>query len=83
MTGPVGGMVTTLLASMTPQSETAVFLDEAKRRELLRGNRLVWLPSKTSLTICFQSRIDPDLAPPLSIVVPDKHPNVAESARRR
>ena len=37
MTGPVGGMVTTLLGTMTPQSETAVFLDEAKRRDLLRA----------------------------------------------
>ena len=37
MTGPVGGMVTTLLSTMTPQSETAVFLDETKRRELLRA----------------------------------------------
>lgn len=37
MTGPVGGMVTTLLGTMTPRSETAVFLDEARRRALLRA----------------------------------------------
>ena len=37
MTGPVGGIVTSLLATMTPQSEAAVFLDEPKRRKLLRA----------------------------------------------
>ena len=36
MTGPVGGLVTTLLNTMSPQNETAVFLDEAKRRAILR-----------------------------------------------
>jgi sulfotransferase len=37
MTGPVGGLVTTLLNAMSPQNETAVFLDEAKRRAILRA----------------------------------------------
>jgi hypothetical protein len=31
MTGPVGGLVTTLLNSMSPQNETAVCMDWAKR----------------------------------------------------
>ena len=37
MTGPVGGLITTLLNSMSPQNETAVFLDEAKRRAILKA----------------------------------------------
>jgi sulfotransferase len=37
MTGPVGGLVTTLLNAMSPQNETAVFLEEAKRRAILRA----------------------------------------------
>jgi sulfotransferase len=37
MTGPVGGMITTLLGTMSPHSEMGVFLDEAKRRALLRA----------------------------------------------
>jgi hypothetical protein len=37
MNGQVGGKVTALLSTMTPQSETAVFHDETKRRELLRA----------------------------------------------
>ena len=32
MTGPVGGLVGALLNAMGPQTETAVFLDEAKRQ---------------------------------------------------
>jgi hypothetical protein len=37
MTGPVGGIVGTLLNAMSPQNETAVFLDEAKRQSILRS----------------------------------------------
>ncbi len=37
MTGPVGGLVGTLLNAMSPQNETAVFLDEAKRQAILRA----------------------------------------------
>lgn len=37
MTGPVGGLVTTLLNAMSAQVETAVFLDEAKRRAILKA----------------------------------------------
>ena len=37
MTGPVGSLVTTLLNAMSPQNETAVFLDEAKRKAILRA----------------------------------------------
>lgn len=37
MTGPVGGLVTTLLNAMSAQNETAVFLDEPKRRAILRA----------------------------------------------
>ena len=37
MTGPVGGLVTTLLNAMSPQNETAVFLDEEKRKQILRA----------------------------------------------
>ena len=37
MTGPVGGLVTTLLNAMSTQNEAAVFLDEAKRRAILKA----------------------------------------------
>lgn len=37
MTGPVGGLVTTLLNAMGPQNETSVFLDDAKRSRILRA----------------------------------------------
>jgi sulfotransferase len=37
MTGPVGGLVTAVLGAMSPQNETAVFLDEAKRRAIVRA----------------------------------------------
>jgi sulfotransferase len=37
MTGPVGGLVTVLLNAMSPANETAVFLDEAKRRAILKA----------------------------------------------
>lgn len=37
MTGPAGSLVTTLLNAMSPQNETAVFLDEARRRAILRA----------------------------------------------
>jgi sulfotransferase len=37
MTGPVGGLVTTLLNAMSPANEAAVFLDEGKRRAILRA----------------------------------------------
>ncbi len=37
MTGPVGGLVGALLNAMSPQNETAVFLDEAKRQAILRA----------------------------------------------
>lgn len=37
MTGPVGGLVGTLLNAMSPQNETAVFLDETKRQAILRA----------------------------------------------
>lgn len=37
ITGPVGGLVTTLLNAMSPQNESAVFLDDAKRRAILKA----------------------------------------------
>ena len=37
MTGPVGGMVQALLNSFTPQNEAALFLDEERRRAILRA----------------------------------------------
>jgi sulfotransferase len=37
MSGPVAGLVTVLLNAMGPQNETAVFLDEARKAELLRA----------------------------------------------
>ncbi len=37
MTGPVGGLVTSLLNMMSPQVETSVFLDEEKRRVILKA----------------------------------------------
>ncbi len=37
MTGPVGGLVTTLLNAISPQNEMALFLDETKRRSILRA----------------------------------------------
>ena len=37
MTGPVGGLVTTLVNAMGPQNETAIFLDEPRRRAILRA----------------------------------------------
>jgi sulfotransferase len=37
MTGPVGGLITTLLNAMSPANEAAVFLDEGKRRAILRA----------------------------------------------
>ena len=37
MTGPVGGLVGALLNAMSPQNETAVFLDEARRQAILRA----------------------------------------------
>jgi sulfotransferase len=37
MTGPVGPMVQALLATFTPHNETAVFLDEVRRRAILKA----------------------------------------------
>jgi sulfotransferase len=37
MTGPVGSLVTTLLNTMSAQNEASVFLDEAKRRTILKA----------------------------------------------
>jgi sulfotransferase len=37
MTGPVAGLVDVLLNAMGPQNETAVFLDEARRVDILRS----------------------------------------------
>jgi sulfotransferase len=37
MSGPVAGLVTVLLNAMGPQNETAVFLDEERKAELLRA----------------------------------------------
>ncbi len=37
MTGPVGGLVGTLLDAMSPRNEAAVFLDEARRRTILKA----------------------------------------------
>ena len=37
MTGPVGGLVGVLLNAMSAQNETAVFLDEERKAELLRA----------------------------------------------
>ena len=37
MSGPVAGLVTVLLDAMGPQNETAVFLDEERKAELLRA----------------------------------------------
>jgi sulfotransferase len=37
MTGPAGGLVATLLDAMSTRNETAVFLDEDKRRAILRA----------------------------------------------
>ncbi|MCB1884211.1 MAG: sulfotransferase [Geminicoccaceae bacterium] len=37
MTGPVGTLFGAMLAAMSPQAETALFLDEPMRRDLLRG----------------------------------------------
>jgi sulfotransferase len=37
MTGPVAAMVQALLGTFTPQNETAVFLDEPRRRAILRA----------------------------------------------
>ena len=37
MTGPVAGMVQALLNTFTPQNEAAVFLDEERRRAVLRA----------------------------------------------
>jgi sulfotransferase len=37
MSGPVAGLVTVLLNAMGPQNETAVFLDEGRKAELLRA----------------------------------------------
>jgi sulfotransferase len=36
MTGPVGAMVQTMLATFSPQNETAIFLEEETRRRVLR-----------------------------------------------
>lgn len=37
MTSPVAGLVTVLLNAMGPQNETAVFLDEARKAEILKA----------------------------------------------
>ncbi len=37
MTGPVGGLVTSVLNAMAAHSETSVFLDEDKRRRILKA----------------------------------------------
>jgi sulfotransferase len=37
MTSPVGGLVITLINAMGPQNETAVFLDDTRRRAILRA----------------------------------------------
>jgi sulfotransferase len=37
MTGPVGSLVNAVLGAMNPQIETAVFLDEKKRRAIVRA----------------------------------------------
>lgn len=37
MTGPVGGLVGTLLDAMSPRNEAAVFLDEGRRRAILKA----------------------------------------------
>src|SRR3954451_18829869 len=37
ISGPVAGLVGTLLNAMGPQNETAVFLDDARKAEILRA----------------------------------------------
>ena len=55
MTGPVGSLVTTLLNTMSPQNETAVFLDDAKRRAILKAVVEAYYADQTDKEVVFDT----------------------------
>ena len=71
MTGPVGGLVTTLLNSMSPQNETAVFLDEAKRRAILKAVVEAYYADETGKVIFDTNRMWCARLPLLRELFPD------------
>jgi len=55
MTSPVGGIVSTLLNAMSAQNETAVFLDETKRRAILRAAIEAYYAEATDKRVVFDT----------------------------
>jgi sulfotransferase len=55
MTGPVGGLITTLLNTMSPQNETAVFLDEGKRRAILKAVAEAYYADQSDKDVVFDT----------------------------
>jgi sulfotransferase len=55
MTGPVGGLVGALLTAMGPQNETAVFLDEERKAEILRAVMLAYYRPQSEREVLFDT----------------------------
>jgi len=55
MSGPVAGLVTVLLNAMGPQNETAVFLDEDRKAELLRAVISAYYRPQTDKDVLFDT----------------------------
>src|SRR6478735_3418910 len=55
MSGPVAGLVTVLLNAMGPQNETAVFLNEERKAELLRAIIQTYYRPQTDKAVVFDT----------------------------
>jgi sulfotransferase len=55
MTGPIGTLFGALLGTMGPQNETAIFLDEAQKRDLLRSLFEVYYRPQTEKAVIFDT----------------------------